>query len=68
MGLESLALRLCDTESSTYIRWLRVYAKKRIKGPHFFKELSISLLIASYFGLNNLVTIILSKKGANLEK
>ncbi|RYC59945.1 hypothetical protein CHU98_g6259 [Xylaria longipes] len=60
--LERLALQLCDTTSPACSYWLEVYGKKRTQEPEFLRELPTSLLIASYFGLDNLVNLILQKK------
>ncbi|KAK6080193.1 hypothetical protein SCUP515_03618 [Seiridium cupressi] len=59
--LERLALQLCDTDSGACSRWLKVYGEKRMREPEFPHELPTSLLIASYFGLDNLVNLILQK-------
>ncbi|KAI1194987.1 hypothetical protein F5X97DRAFT_335665 [Nemania serpens] len=60
--LEILALQLCDTNSRACSIWLSVYSRKRPLGVNFDRDLSTSLLIASYFGLDNLVKLILQDK------
>ncbi|KAI0539343.1 hypothetical protein GGR58DRAFT_512395 [Xylaria digitata] len=60
--LERLALQLCDTNSTACSPWLEVYGKKRRPESKFFRELRTSLLITSYFGLENLVNLILQRK------
>ncbi|KAI0474375.1 hypothetical protein F4859DRAFT_504783 [Xylaria cf. heliscus] len=61
----ALALQLCDTNSPACLYWLKVYGEKRMQDPKFLCELPTSLLIASYFCLDNLVNLILqqNKKG-----
>ncbi len=61
--LERLALQLCHVNTTT---WLRVYGAKRIQQPEFFHELPTSLLVASHFGLANLVNIILRENKQSL--
>ncbi|KAI0808523.1 hypothetical protein GGR55DRAFT_696650 [Xylaria sp. FL0064] len=58
-GLERLALLLCDTNSYVCTNWMTVYSKSRMKDSQFRLELPSSLLITSYFGLDNLVNLIL---------
>ncbi|KAK9422068.1 hypothetical protein SUNI508_05076 [Seiridium unicorne] len=65
--LERLALQLCDTNSGACSRWLKVYGEKRMRELEFPHELPTSLLIASYFGLNNLVNLILRKSKKSLD-
>ncbi|KAM0813708.1 hypothetical protein AB5N19_13707 [Seiridium cardinale] len=64
--LERLALQLCDTNSGACSRWLKVYGEKRMREPEFPHELPTALLIASYFGLDNLVNLILQKSKKSL--
>ncbi|KAI0506750.1 ankyrin repeat-containing domain protein [Xylaria bambusicola] len=63
--LECLALRLCDTQSWACTLWLKVCAKTR-HDSRLIEDLPTSLLVVSYFGLSNLVEIILSKKETDL--
>ncbi|KAI1278295.1 hypothetical protein F5Y07DRAFT_406966 [Xylaria sp. FL0933] len=58
-GLERLALLLCDTDSYVCTNWMNVYSKSRVKDSQFRLKLPSSLLIASYFGLDDLVNLIL---------
>ncbi|KAH8158045.1 hypothetical protein CIB48_g10197 [Xylaria polymorpha] len=64
--LERLAFQLCETEKRLSLSWLKVYGEKRIQDPEFFRELGTPLLIASYFGLHNLVNIILQEHKTSL--
>ena len=65
--LERLALRLCHSNSPACLNWLEVYGKKRMRQPEYFYELPTSLLIASYFGLDNLVNLILRDNEKSLD-
>ena len=65
-GLERSALRLCRTTSSTGQYWLRIYGDKRLRNQYFVYELCTSLLVASYFGLDDLVKLILREKNKDL--
>ncbi|KAF2968452.1 hypothetical protein GQX73_g5073 [Xylaria multiplex] len=64
--MESLALQLCDTNSAACSSWLEVYGEKRTQEPDLLRELSTSLLITSYFGLDNLVNLVLKENQTNL--
>ncbi|KAH6652703.1 hypothetical protein BKA67DRAFT_567292 [Truncatella angustata] len=68
IDLERLALQLCDTNSPACSHWLKVYGEKRMQETEFSRELPTSLLIASHFGLNNVVNRILqeSRKSINM--
>ncbi|KAK8062860.1 ankyrin repeat-containing domain protein [Apiospora hydei] len=57
-NLEHLALKLCDVRSPSCLHWLGVYGEKRMD-KWISLELSTSLLISSYFGLDKLVASIL---------
>ncbi|KAI1741233.1 hypothetical protein F4680DRAFT_458106 [Xylaria scruposa] len=65
--LELLAMQLCDTSSPPCSQWLEVYGESRMQDPEFLYELPTSLLIASYFGLDHLVSLILQKKKTKLD-
>ncbi|KAI1165872.1 hypothetical protein F5B18DRAFT_660161 [Nemania serpens] len=64
--LEILALQLCDTDSPACSYWLGVYGEKRMQAPAFLRQLPTSLLIVSYFGLDNLVSLTLQDKKTSL--
>ncbi|KAI1746734.1 ankyrin repeat-containing domain protein [Xylaria castorea] len=65
--LELLAMQLCDTNSPACSYWLEMYGERRTQEPDFLRELPTPLLVASYFGLDNLVNIILQEKKTNLD-
>ncbi|KAI8630284.1 ankyrin repeat-containing domain protein [Xylariaceae sp. FL1651] len=65
--LQGLALQLCDVNSPACIHWLKIYGEKRVQDSEFCQELPTSLLIASYFGLNSLIRIILHDKKTRLD-
>ncbi|KAI1127027.1 hypothetical protein F5Y10DRAFT_278351 [Nemania abortiva] len=67
MDLEHLALQLCNANSRTCSNWLKVYGKLRLQEPKFSRELPTLLLIASYFGLDNLVNHILQDNKTSLD-
>ncbi|KAI1322672.1 ankyrin repeat-containing domain protein [Xylariaceae sp. FL0255] len=65
--LELLALQLCDRGSSACLNWLQAY-ERAIRGHEAaHKELSTSLIVASYFGLGNLVNPILRAERESLD-
>jgi ankyrin repeat domain-containing protein 50 len=64
--IESLALQLCQTNASTCRCWLKVYGEERRRQPEFVNEFTSSLLVASYFGFNNLVDLILQENKESL--
>ncbi|KAJ2978764.1 hypothetical protein NUW58_g7392 [Xylaria curta] len=66
-NLLNLASQLCDTDSPVCLYWLEVYGLKRRQDPQFHKELPTSLLIASYFGLDSLVNLILKDDQTRLD-
>ncbi len=66
-NLEHLAWELCDTNSPACSYWLKVYGKTQMQNPEFFRELPTSLLITSYFGLDDLVNLILQDKKTTLD-
>ncbi|KAK8859739.1 ankyrin repeat protein [Apiospora arundinis] len=59
IDLQSLALRLCDASSSACLNWLKIYGERQLNDSKFSYELPTSLLIASYFGLDQMVNSIL---------
>ncbi|KAK6858193.1 hypothetical protein PG995_005892 [Apiospora arundinis] len=67
IDLQSLALRLCDASSSACLNWLTIYGKRQLDNSEFAYELHTSLLIACYFGLDQLVDSILQGDRLSLE-
>ncbi|KAK6836360.1 hypothetical protein PG987_006855 [Apiospora arundinis] len=59
IDLQSLALRLCDASSSACLNWLTIYGERQLNDSNFSYELPTSLLIASYFGLDQMADSIL---------
>ncbi|KAK5626021.1 hypothetical protein RRF57_001737 [Xylaria bambusicola] len=54
-GLDQLALQLCDTKTNACSTW------KEVDRSEILQELTTTLLVASYLGLDNLVSLILRK-------
>ncbi|KAK7995064.1 hypothetical protein PG990_013837 [Apiospora arundinis] len=67
IDLQSLALRLCNASSSACLNWLTMYGKRQLDNSEFAYELPTSLLIACYFGLDQLVDSILQSDRLSLE-
>ncbi|GAP86249.2 putative ankyrin repeat-containing protein [Rosellinia necatrix] len=65
--LEHSASRLCDTNSPACSHWLKVYGETRMQDSDFPDELPTPLLIASYFGLDNLVDLILKEDKKSID-
>ncbi|KAI0860610.1 hypothetical protein F4860DRAFT_503931 [Xylaria cubensis] len=65
--LEILAMQLCDTSCPSCSYWLQVYGERRMQDQAFPCELPTSLLIVSFFGLDNLVNLVLKEKKTSLE-
>ncbi|KAK7993821.1 hypothetical protein PG989_007202 [Apiospora arundinis] len=59
IDLQSLALRLCDASSSACLNWLSIYGERQLDYTDIACELPTSLLIASYFGLDQMADSIL---------
>ncbi|KAJ8122120.1 hypothetical protein O1611_g9924 [Lasiodiplodia mahajangana] len=64
--LECMAMELCDTGSQACLTWLVIYGEDRVPNSWFVEELTTPLSIASYFGLENLVYLILRDKKTRL--
>ncbi|KAK5637613.1 hypothetical protein RRF57_013328 [Xylaria bambusicola] len=61
-GLDQLALQLCEPEENMFSTWMIIYESE------IRFELTTPLLVASYFGLNNLVGLILQKDKRSLSR
>jgi ankyrin repeat domain-containing protein 50 len=63
MAITSLAVRICDTRLQSCLTWFRIYWTTTDMD---FPENFTSLMIASYFGLETVVKLLLEKDGVDL--